>query len=150
MRRIKQEEIKDIRRALLSQQKGKCALCQEDCYQPVLDHDHATGKLRGVLCKNCNYVEGFLNNRLNKGNKLITYINNLRQYLLRDLRFNGENLLHPDYETEKELQIRRRIRSTQTLLKAARTEPTRANHRNTIKRLNKLLREERKRLNEAD
>jgi hypothetical protein len=44
--------------ALLIAQGGKCALCK--CEEPGgrgrwhVDHDHVTGKVRGLLCLNCN------------------------------------------------------------------------------------------------
>ncbi|MEU7855231.1 endonuclease domain-containing protein [Nonomuraea sp. NPDC049141] len=33
---------------------GRCAICQEDRGQLVIDHDHTTGLVRGLLCKGCN------------------------------------------------------------------------------------------------
>lgn len=55
---------------MIERQDGKCAICKnaigavEKCY---LDHDHKTGKARGILCAKCNTglsyieIEGFVN-----------------------------------------------------------------------------------------
>lgn len=58
--------VKDIKRRygitdeeyikMWKEQKGKCALCGkelEDAYLDV-DHNHKTGKVRGLLCRGCN------------------------------------------------------------------------------------------------
>lgn len=43
--------------ALLAHQQGVCAICgQERRYQLNVDHDHATGAVRGLLCRRCNKV----------------------------------------------------------------------------------------------
>lgn len=61
--------------AMYSAQDGKCAICREE-KELVVDHDHETGKVRGLLCGSCNtglgrfgdsvvlllYAAGYLNN----------------------------------------------------------------------------------------
>jgi hypothetical protein len=43
---------------MLSEQSGVCKICGEPCptYKHALavDHNHTTGKVRGLLCNNCN------------------------------------------------------------------------------------------------
>jgi hypothetical protein len=45
---------------LLESQGGVCAICGQTCYKNRLsvDHDHATGEVRGLLCDNCNKALG--------------------------------------------------------------------------------------------
>lgn len=40
--------------SLLASQGGKCAVCNCEPSKPVVDHDHSTGKRRGILCHACN------------------------------------------------------------------------------------------------
>ena len=48
--------------ALLASQGGLCAICRKVPRRPVVDHDHSTGKVRGVLCHACNVMAGSLEN----------------------------------------------------------------------------------------
>lgn len=40
--------------AMLAGQGGVCAICKTEPTRPVVDHNHATGKARGILCHPCN------------------------------------------------------------------------------------------------
>jgi len=39
---------------------NKCEICRETLAKPCIDHDHATGDARGILCSNCNTALGLL------------------------------------------------------------------------------------------
>lgn len=39
---------------LLIEHSGRCAICETAATKLVVDHDHAAGHLRGLLCSNCN------------------------------------------------------------------------------------------------
>lgn len=40
--------------SMIVKQNGKCAICRLDMTKPHIDHDHVTGKIRGLLCRTCN------------------------------------------------------------------------------------------------
>ena len=65
--------------ALLQQQKGQCALCgtSESGTRSgvlVVDHDHKTGRVRGLLCKKCNSALGYLRHNVSVLSKAIEYL----------------------------------------------------------------------------
>lgn len=39
---------------LVEQQNAECQICTDSSKQLVVDHDHNTGKVRGLLCAKCN------------------------------------------------------------------------------------------------
>jgi hypothetical protein len=47
--------------AMLSSQGGVCSICGGLCKKRLsVDHDHATGQIRGLLCSKCNFAIGLL------------------------------------------------------------------------------------------
>jgi len=46
-------------RELLASQSGRCAICGRLMSEPHVDHDHATGKVRELLCVRCNVGLGY-------------------------------------------------------------------------------------------
>ena len=67
---------------LFKSQKGKCAICgvsevtiSESIYEKLnVDHDHNTGRVRGLLCPNCNLGIGNLKHNINILNNAIEYL----------------------------------------------------------------------------
>jgi hypothetical protein len=70
------------RRAFLLAQENRCAICGkhgDECTGGlVLDHCHATGKLRGMLCPSCNTMLGFAGDNLATLRAAIRYLSNIR------------------------------------------------------------------------
>jgi hypothetical protein len=60
---------------MLTDQQGKCAVCGDIMTQPHVDHCHTTGKVRGLLCINCNQGLGKFKDDTNKLQHAIDYLN---------------------------------------------------------------------------
>lgn len=48
---------------LVDKQESKCAICGKEELHPsalAIDHDHKTGRVRGLLCRDCNVALGLL------------------------------------------------------------------------------------------
>lgn len=62
---------------MVEYQQNKCVICQQSCKQfPTLsiDHNHVTGKVRGLLCSRCNSGLGFFGDDINLLERAIAYI----------------------------------------------------------------------------
>lgn len=96
---------------MLATQKGLCALCgvaiTKEGKTPTLDHDHTTGICRGVLCNNCNGLEGKINNLANRAKRERTTLDWLRQLVeyLTHHQVNRTSLLHPTHKSADEKRI---------------------------------------------
>lgn len=110
--KIKHTQIAHHREKIMKRQRGKCPLCTEDLELnlPSLDHDHDTGAIRGVLCRNCNQVEGRVNRWVNRGKRSLTK----KEYLTRMIKYwdkhesNQTGLLHPTHGAKKSRRKRKR------------------------------------------
>lgn len=116
MRRITQKEIAEVKAKLLMEQDGLCALCTEPFTEEInicLDHDHNTGYVRALLCRNCNAMEGKIYNCTRRAKRKMTVI----QWMERALaywRLHQEcqtGLLHPKHRTVEEKKERRKKKS---------------------------------------
>ena len=61
---------------MFQRQKGKCAICKAEQGNKILciDHDHSTGKVRQLLCSECNLVLGKVKDSIPTLKQMITYI----------------------------------------------------------------------------
>lgn len=66
-------ELETAEAKLLKLQKGKCPICRKNKCD-VLDHDHKTGKLRGLICRKCNFALGYISDDPATAERLATYL----------------------------------------------------------------------------
>jgi hypothetical protein len=66
---------------MYAQQDGRCAICGTSCDKLNVDHDHATGDVRGLLCQHCNIALGWLRDDPERAAATALY-------LKRDVRLN--------------------------------------------------------------
>ena len=73
---------KDDYLLLYHKQNNKCAICGDDitCCACV-DHDHKTGKVRGLLCGKCNTLLGFARDNIEILKRCIEYLEQNKQML---------------------------------------------------------------------
>lgn len=112
-KRLKATEIAPVREALAKHQGGVCPLCNEKFSarkRPALDHDHKTGFIRGVLCLNCNGMEGKVISRATRAKSKLTeleWLRNLVDYLEKHKVPQHGGILHNTHKTEHEKRLAR-------------------------------------------
>ena len=117
MQRLTNSMVIQVRRMILAQQGGLCAICEIDIVKEgktaTLDHSHHTGVCRGVLCNNCNGLEGKVNNIANRAKRegtTLQWLKNLIAYLEHH-QVSRTNMLHPTHKSDEEQRILRNKRA---------------------------------------
>jgi hypothetical protein len=63
---------------LLSGTNGKCSICfkefESECSAPFVDHCHESGRVRGLLCRNCNIALGLFRDDVQILSKALGYL----------------------------------------------------------------------------
>ena len=115
--RLKTSQIAGIRTAIQTKRQGnKCPLCERAFGFKVvacLDHDHVTGLVRGVFCKNCNGMEGKIKNLATRGRTQLAmsqYLRNIADYW-DFYSVDRTGLLHPVHLTTDEKRIKRNTKA---------------------------------------
>ena len=120
--KISHSQIEKVRVFIMTQQGHKCPLCGSPLRggttkkKPALDHNHDTGFIRGVLCLNCNGIEGkiirYAKRAAGKDNDPVEWLKSLTQYLMhhRVPQWSApgrRGLIHPLHKTENEKRLTR-------------------------------------------
>jgi hypothetical protein len=64
---------------MLVAQDNSCYICKESCstgFRLAVDHDHNSGQIRGLLCKNCNTALGLFRHDIELLKRAISYLEN--------------------------------------------------------------------------
>lgn len=64
---------KSMFEAMYFDQDGKCAIASCSREACAIDHDHATGRVRGLLCRGCNVALGFMEDQ--------TWVSDAKEYI---------------------------------------------------------------------
>lgn len=116
MRQIEVKHLESIRKQLLAKQGNVCAVCGRKFTRvdgAVVDHDHVTGVIRGVLHRSCNMAEGKLKVKANRGHKGVPayeLLIGLGKYLDKHSVAQTQ-LIHPSHMTEAQKRKQRNMKA---------------------------------------
>ncbi|MEG2886403.1 MAG: endonuclease domain-containing protein [Aurantimicrobium sp.] len=109
MRKLTRSQLNALKYQLIEKVKA-CPLCGKpfsgmEPKNVVVDHDHMTGEVRGVLCRGCNGAEGKVANAAGRWAglgmdyaKIVPWLEKLVKYL----RQEGQGVLYPTHLSEQE------------------------------------------------
>lgn len=115
MRKLTRSMVRPYALRLLKAQDGLCPLCGKPIdpsvpKEVVLDHDHTTGQIRGVLHRSCNSSEGKVANAAGRwGAKSMDYAAILPwlKRMITYLEQPQQDMLYPTFQTEDEKRLAR-------------------------------------------
>ncbi len=115
MKRLKTSEVALVRTKLLINQGRKCALCGQTmkASDACLDHDHVSGAIRAVLCRNCNRGEGkvrTVTNMCKRSGSQLEWLTSLVEYLTKHQEPQTP-FMHPTFKTDEEKRLARNKRA---------------------------------------
>ena len=67
--------LKEDLERMKTEQSNRCKICNKSAIRLVIDHNHLTGKVRGLLCDKCNQGVGYIENHLELLEEIDQYIN---------------------------------------------------------------------------
>jgi len=143
MRKLTRSMARSYLLKVLKEQDGKCPICGLPINasvprEAVLDHDHVTGRVRGVLHRSCNAAEGKVANAAGRwGAKtmdyaaIIPWLKNLLVYLEQPQK----DALYPTFQTEDEKRLARNAKARKE--RAAKRAVKEVRRRNAVDKIDK-------------
>uniref|UniRef100_A0AB74UK16 Endonuclease VII n=1 Tax=Aeromonas phage vB_AdhaP_MF TaxID=3367373 RepID=A0AB74UK16_9CAUD len=110
MRKLTRSQMTTLKLKLMRAPGATCPLCTKpfagmESKNVVVDHDHNTGQIRGILCRGCNGAEGKVANAAGRWaglgmdySKITPWLQNLVNYL----KSESMDLIYPSHLTEEE------------------------------------------------
>lgn len=135
--KLKYKEIKEWREALLKEQGGLCLLCETRIRkaEAALDHCHETGRIRGVLHKDCNVLLGKIENYIKGRGKRMDKPDVLSNFFYNVFRYRRTSYthrpLHPTFITPTD----RLMRKYKRLLRKSKRPATKEKYKRLIQEL---------------
>lgn len=115
--KLKSTQLAATRARLAAEQGGRCAVClgkfgTKAPLDPVLDHDHHTGAVRGVLHRGCNSLLGKVENNAPRYgvHSLYAFCHGIAGYMQKH-QVNVTGLIHPLFKNPEEKRLLRNKRA---------------------------------------
>lgn len=101
--KLKHREIAACRDSLLEQQDYRCRLCDDYIEDDaVLDHDHRTGVVRGVLHRGCNSMLGRIERNMAISKLSMIRFIKFTEQITDYMQNTDSNYIHPTFKTKEE------------------------------------------------
>lgn len=130
LRKLARSTMPSFKVRKLKEQGGLCPLCKTPIDlrikgEGVIDHDHESGEVRGILHRSCNAAEGKVSNAAGRWGAggmsyalIIPWLRNMLDYL----EAPGTGLMYHTHLTEEEKRLKRNKEArTQRAVRKART-----------------------------
>lgn len=130
LRKLARSTMPSFKVRKLKEQGGLCPLCKTAIDlrikgEGVIDHDHDSGEIRGILHRSCNAAEGKVSNAAGRWGAggmsyalIIPWLRNMLEYLEQP----GTGLMYHTHLTEDEKRLKRNKEArTQRAVRKART-----------------------------
>lgn len=122
--RLTARQVPIVKAQIIKLQGGICPLCKRGLTVETgcMDHDHVTGRVRGVLCRGCNGAEGKIKNAVARyggaATDLVDFLVNLAEYI-GHYRGNPRSFMYHLHRTadEKRLLVNKRARKKRAAAK---------------------------------
>ncbi|QOE32092.1 endonuclease VII [Rhizobium phage Palo] len=115
--RLTAKQVPIVKQALITRQGGVCPLCNRGITVETgcMDHDHDTGRVRGILCRGCNGAEGKIKNAFMRyggslRTDLVAFLRALADYL-EHYRNNPHRFIYHLHRTDDEKRVLRNTRA---------------------------------------